>query len=92
MHPGIVWTELARYRTVNPFLKFLAYPLLLLILKTPLQGAQTTVYCATEEQLEGISGRYFGDCKEEDCAAQAKDDAVAMRLWEVSEELTGFKS
>lgn len=90
MHPGIVWTELGRYSTIHPLLKYLAYPLLLLILKTPWQGAQTTVYCTTEQQLEGVSGKYFGDCKEEPCAPQAKDDGVAKKLWEVSERLTGL--
>ena len=90
VHPGIVWTELARYSTVNPILKYLAYPLLLLILKTPWQGAQTAIYCATEPSLEGVSGLYFGDCKQKDCAPRAKDDGTARKLWEVTEKMTGL--
>ena len=90
VHPGIVWTELARYSTVNPILKYLAYPLLLLILKTPWQGAQTAIYCATEPSLEGVSGLYFGDCKQKDCAPCAKDDGTARKLWEVTEKMTGL--
>ena len=87
----MAWTELARYSTINyPILKYLAYPLLFLILKTPWQGAQTAVYCATEPSLEEVSGQYFGNCKQEDCAPQAKDDGTAKKLWEVSEEITGL--
>ncbi|CAB4037309.1 Hypothetical predicted protein [Paramuricea clavata] len=90
LHPGIVWTELARYSTFNPILRYLAYPLLLLILKTPWQGAQTTTYCATEPSLQEVSGLYFGDCKQEECAQHAKDDGTAKKLWEVSEKMTGL--
>ena len=90
VHPGIVWTELARHSTINPVLKYLAYPLLILILKTPWQGAQTAIYCATEPTLEEVSGQYFGDCRQKECAPQAKDDGIAKKLWEVSEEMTGL--
>ena len=90
LHPGIVWTELARYSTINPIVRYLAYPLLLLILKTPWQGAQTTTYCATEPSLQEVSGLYFGDCKQEECAQHAKDDGTAKKLWEVSEKMTGL--
>lgn len=34
-----------------------------LLLQTPEQGAQTTVHVAVSEELEGISGKYFMDCK-----------------------------
>ena len=60
----------------------------MLILKTPYQGAQTTIYCAVSEEVEGVSGRYFGDCREEKLEmAVAEDDLVAERLWKVSSEM-----
>ena len=53
----------------------------MLILKTPYQGAQTTVYCAVSEEVEGVSGKYFGDCREEKLkTAVAEDDQVAEKL------------
>ena len=60
----------------------------MLILKTPYQGAQTTIYCAVSKEVEGVSGRYFGDCREEKLkTAVAEDDQVAERLWKVSSEM-----
>jgi hypothetical protein len=39
-------------------LKFL--PVLLRIpVKTHLQGAQTTIYCAVSEEMEGVTGQYL---------------------------------
>ena len=64
-------------------------------LKTPQQGAATSVLLATSPQLEGVSGRYFEDCGEArtvpaDYAAgdgvreYAIDPYAARRLWEES--------
>ncbi len=63
-----------------------------LFLKTPHQGAQTTIYCAVAEELEGVSGRYYGDCREEKLAtAAANDDEVAEELWRVSAKMVGLE-
>ena len=60
LHPGVIHTELTRY-AVETFpwynsglLKPVKY-----FYKTPVQGAQTTIYCAVSEELEGVSGKYF---------------------------------
>ena len=34
------------------------------VVKTPYNGAQTTIFCALDEGLEDKSGSYFSDCKE----------------------------
>ena len=63
----------------------------MLILKTPWQGAQTTIYCAVAEELEGVSGRYFGDCREQvPKTAVSMDDQVAEKLWKVSSEMVNL--
>ena len=59
-------------------------------MKTPWQGAQTTIYCATEPSLKEVSGQYFGDCKLDECTPQAKDDGTAKKLWEISEKMSGL--
>ena len=60
-----------------------------LFLKTPWQGAQTTIYCAVSEEMEGVTGKYLSDCKiTQPKNPQAADDQLAERLWEVSIELT----
>lgn len=57
-----------------------------------MQGAQTTIYCAVAPELEDKTGCYFDDCRECECAENAKDDGVAKKLWEVSERLCGLSN
>ena len=60
-----------------------------IIMKTPKEGAQTTIYCAVSEEMEGVTGQYLADCritKTEN--PQATDDNLAEKLWEVSAKLT----
>jgi NAD(P)-dependent dehydrogenase (short-subunit alcohol dehydrogenase family) len=68
-------------------------------LKTPEQGAATSVLLAASPLVEGVSGRYFEDCNESPVvdrrpesgisgvARYAVDPANAERLWDVSLEL-----
>ena len=66
-------------------------PAIFLFLKTPWQGAQTTIYCAVDEAVEGVSGKYFKDCKVAPPSTKAAvDDEMAERLWDVSTELVGL--
>jgi NAD(P)-dependent dehydrogenase (short-subunit alcohol dehydrogenase family) len=65
-------------------------------MKTPEQGAATTLVVATTPLLDGISGRYFEDCDEaapvsggshlRGVAPYAQDPEAAAQLWKVSEE------
>lgn len=62
-----------------------------LLLKSPWQGAQTIIYCAVAEELEGVSGHLYANCREEPLAtAIASSDEVAEELWRVSAELVGL--
>jgi NAD(P)-dependent dehydrogenase (short-subunit alcohol dehydrogenase family) len=70
-------------------------------LKTPEQGAATSVLLATSPELEGVGGRYYEDCAEAQVverrgavgtggvAPYALDADNADRLWELSERLLG---
>jgi NAD(P)-dependent dehydrogenase (short-subunit alcohol dehydrogenase family) len=70
-------------------------------LKTPEQGAATSVLLAASPLLDGVGGRYFEDCNEAPVvhrrpesgmggvAFYALDPDNAERLWEVSLELIG---
>jgi NAD(P)-dependent dehydrogenase (short-subunit alcohol dehydrogenase family) len=72
------------------------------LLKTPAQGAATSVLLATSPLLDGIGGRYFADCNEAHVVSAyttdmtavapfALDGANAERLWDVSEALVGAR-
>ncbi|CAO2605054.1 Retinol dehydrogenase 14 [Lemmus lemmus] len=90
LHPGIVRTNLGRHIHIP----LLARPLFNLVswafFKTPLQGAQTSIYLASSPEVEGVSGKYFGDCKEEELLPKALDESVARKLWDISEVMVGI--
>jgi NAD(P)-dependent dehydrogenase (short-subunit alcohol dehydrogenase family) len=67
-------------------------------LKTPEQGAATSVYVATAPALEGIGGRYYEDCAESPVVDRRENQGVARyaldpdnadRLWALSEAAVG---
>jgi NAD(P)-dependent dehydrogenase (short-subunit alcohol dehydrogenase family) len=102
VHPGaIAATNLARH--LAPGVVAAAISAGGYDLKTPEQGAATSVVVATSPQLDGIGGRYFVDCNQAPVvgpnfsaaprgfgvAAYALDPGNAERLWELSLELLG---
>ena len=60
-----------------------------LFLKTPEQGAQTTIYLASSPEVEGLSGKYYANCREKTSNKESYDLSVARRLWDISARLTG---
>lgn len=90
LHPGMIDSGI--WRNV-PFP--LNLPLKLIIkgfFKTTEQGCQTTVYCAVSEELEGVTGKYFMDCKERNVHSGASDAAKAKKLWELSETVVKLEA
>lgn len=60
VHPGVIRTELGRHvQGWFPLLGALLSLPSLLLMKTPTQGSQTSVFCAVAPGLEGRSGCYF---------------------------------
>jgi NAD(P)-dependent dehydrogenase (short-subunit alcohol dehydrogenase family) len=88
LHPGGVATRLGRGS--GPLLDLLQRAIML-FMKSPEQGAATSIYLASAPELERVSGRYFADKKEKQPAPHASDPDAARRLWEISEKLTGFQ-
>jgi NAD(P)-dependent dehydrogenase (short-subunit alcohol dehydrogenase family) len=58
----------------------------------PEKGAKTSIYLASSPEVNGLSGKYFVQCKPAWSTKRSKDEDDALRLWEVSEKLTGTKS
>ena len=88
MHPGIVWTNLGRYKPIPLLLKPIVYPFAKIFVKTPWQGCQTVMFCACAEELEGVSGKYYGNCEEKAWTQISLDDEAARKMWDVSLSLT----
>lgn len=85
---GVVRTELSR--NVGLWQKVFIEPVARLLFLDPEAGAQTTLHCALQEGIEPLSGRYFSCCAVQEVCARARDDAMARKLWEVSEKLCGL--
>jgi NAD(P)-dependent dehydrogenase (short-subunit alcohol dehydrogenase family) len=94
-HPGASRTNLIQ-DTAGPIQKRL-WAVLSIFAQSAERGAWPEVMCATEDNLE--DARYYGptrfemvgpvgECKLHDCAL---DKVMAVKLWELSEEKTGFK-
>ncbi len=81
LHPGVIPTNLSRHLppreidTSDPRYKTIP------------QGTATQCYVATHPGLTGVTGYYFDDCNPAVPSAQMQDDALAAKLWQVSEEL-----
>jgi NAD(P)-dependent dehydrogenase (short-subunit alcohol dehydrogenase family) len=107
LHPGGVITDLVRYMSAEELrasgaLDEAGRPIIdpARNMKTPEQGAATSVWCATSRQLEGLGGVYCENC---DIAVAVPADStehlgvrpwatnpeLADRLWRLSERLTG---
>ncbi|KAM4631436.1 retinol dehydrogenase 11 [Polymixia lowei] len=88
LHPGVIRTELGRYvQSRWPLASALLSLPALLLMKTPWQGAQTSIYCAVTPGLEERNGCYFSDCRVMRAAPEARDGLAALRLWDVSTQL-----
>ncbi|XP_077416210.1 retinol dehydrogenase 12 isoform X2 [Vanacampus margaritifer] len=87
VHPGTVNSDLTRHST----LMMIFFTVLSVFLKTPREGAQTTIYCAVAEELHSISGKHFSDCAPAFVAPQGRSEETARRLWDASCELLGIQ-
>ena len=74
LHPGAVATRLGRGS--GPLLDLLQRAIML-FMKSPEQGAATSIYLASAPELERVSGRYFADEKEKQPAPHASDPDAA---------------
>jgi len=100
--PGGIWTPLQRHwsaeqRAAAEQQSSQAESLGLFHMKTPEQGAATSVFLATSPLVAGVGGRYFEDCQEAEVVERvqgvagvlphALDPGAARRLWDASQDL-----
>jgi retinol dehydrogenase 12 len=88
LHPGAVSTSLG---TQNNGLLGKLLPLLLKpFFRTPQQGAATSIYLCSSDEVAAVTGEYFVDCKLRKPKPWARDDAEADRLWRYTEDCLGY--
>jgi NAD(P)-dependent dehydrogenase (short-subunit alcohol dehydrogenase family) len=78
--PG--WVNTGLFRDSNSFVKLPAR----LWALTPAEGAKTTIYLATSEQVQKITGEYFYMKKVKKSAKKSYDRELMKKLWELSED------
>jgi len=83
LHPGSVLTHVADKGlegtgVIEKVRKALT-PIEAFFLKTPEEGAQTQIHCATDPRMRG--GPYYVECNAVKPSADAQDARVAARLW-----------
>lgn len=59
-------------------------------MKTPEEGAQTTIYCAVDESIKDESGMYYSDCQAITPHPKAIDEEAAKKLWDITWKLLGL--
>ena len=89
LHPGVVRTDFGAEdqawfftiisRVVRPFLK------------TPAQGAQTSIYLASSPDMDGVTGQFFANRRPKTANKVAYDPDLMARLWQTSADLVGMK-
>jgi NAD(P)-dependent dehydrogenase (short-subunit alcohol dehydrogenase family) len=58
-------------------------------MSTVADGVPPVVRLATDPELDGVSGRFFNQTREQEVDAQAYDADARKRLWDLSAELAG---
>ena len=84
-HPGYVHSGFAQNN--GGFLAALLRRVSPLIARTPQKGAETLVWLASTKDVEPLQGGYYVDRKRVTPAKRGRDDALAGKLWELSEAL-----
>ena len=94
LHPGAVDTELGRYlydMDKKPqWYEEIIFNIIRQTMKTPAQGAETSVYLASDPTAKQYRGKYFDNCKEKVSTNAARNEEDAKWLWQRSAELTGI--
>lgn len=87
LHPGVVRTNFGN--NGSPLFAIF-WKLGAPFMKSHRQGADTSIYLATSEEVADVNGAYFADSKVKTPRKQALDPEAARTLWAISEELTGL--
>ena len=61
-----------------------------LLLPGPEKGARTSVYLASSDEVEDVSGQYFYKDKALASSKSSYDLDCAQKLWDLSLEMTGM--
>jgi NAD(P)-dependent dehydrogenase (short-subunit alcohol dehydrogenase family) len=89
LHPGLVNSDFAnnnslRYKIMSSLIKCFGI--------STREGALTSIYLASEENLENISGLYYDKCKPRKSSSISYNNEIGKFLWEYSNDIMESKS
>ena len=85
LHPGVIHTGLTR--SMNPIVRGALAVGGPLVLKSVGEGAATQCYLAVHPNAKAVAGKYFSDSNVGRSSRHGRDDAMAAKLWDVSEQI-----
>jgi NAD(P)-dependent dehydrogenase (short-subunit alcohol dehydrogenase family) len=84
LNPGPVKTGLARdMGAVFQWMAKMLFP-------SAEKASATAIYLASSPEVEKVTGKYFTNCKAVPSSALSNDEAVAKRLWDLSNKMCGL--
>ena len=88
LHPGVVSTSFGAEDPATVQRIFL--PFLRPFMKSPAQGAATSIHLASAPELGQVTGQYFANRHPKKSSERSYDQAAAAQLWQVSADLVGL--
>ena len=83
LHPGVIASDVWR-KVPWPFRSAMK-----LFMKNTVEGASTSIHCASSADVASETGNYYDECKVRTPSSIAQDEQLAATLWQKSVEWTG---
>ncbi|TWW71084.1 Retinol dehydrogenase 12 [Takifugu flavidus] len=86
--PGMVDTGITRHlmRPLVSFVKTFGF-----LIRTPAEGAYTTIYCVVTPEDQMHNGGYYSNCAAAQSSIAGQDDGTALKLWAASCHMLGIR-
>ena len=88
LHPGFVASEFGKNN--GGFMRLMLSAAQRMGAVSVEEGARTSIYLASSEEVQGVTGKYFVKCREAESSPASRDRQSMRRLWEVSVTMTGL--
>jgi len=89
LHPGNVATNMWNlWGTERKWYQSIINGMIKLFLISAEEGAQTSIYLASSNEVKGITGKYFARKKIKAASKKCSDIKLQKELWQLSEQLT----
>lgn len=87
LHPGLVASNFLGGSGLSSLVKFIS-KISIPFSKTPSQGAETIIYQASSDDIKGVTGKYFDNCKPVKVSRKYNLVENENRVWDYCEKVT----